>query len=268
MAASAQYPPLGADHVKAGGDPARGTTEELVAWDPVAQRERWRTPLGSQIFAGGGVLTTAGGVVFQGNSHGELVAFRANSGERLTTIKTGTGIMAAPVSYEIAGEQYVAVVAGYGGAMAPYYEPGTAAREYENHGRILAFKLGGGAVPLPPKHVAAMTPEPPPLATYSDSAARRGEGLYLRHCARCHAGRGDEAPSAYPQLFRLNAATHAAFDSIVLGGKLKNAGMASFADVLSEADARALHAYFWREQGVLRKQEEAARRKRAGAMSP
>jgi quinohemoprotein ethanol dehydrogenase len=267
-AASSQFSPLAAEHVKAVGEPARDTREELVAWDPVAQRERWRVPLGNQMFAGGGVLATAGGVVFQGNARGELVAYRATSGERLTTIAVGTGIMAAPVSYEIAGEQYVAVVAGYGGALAPYHAPGVAARDYENYGRVLAFKLGGGAVPLPPKRVAGVTPEPPPLAMYSDSAARRGQALYLRHCARCHAGRGEQIPSAYPQLVRLNAATHAAFDSIVLGGKLKDAGMASFADVLSEADARALHAYLWREQGVLRREEDAARRERAGALPP
>ena len=178
---------------------------------------------------------------------------------RIATVPTGTAIMAAPVSYEIGGEQYVAVLAGFGGGAAPMYERGVVARERENHGRIFAFKLGGTAVPLPPKRSAGETPELAPLAFYSDSLAERGSSHFRNYCVMCHAGRGDDEPGAYPQLVRMNAATHAAFDSIVLGGKLASAGMASFADVLGPRDVQAIRAFLWREQRTLRQREQRSR---------
>jgi quinohemoprotein ethanol dehydrogenase len=254
------FPPMPKEYERAAdGEPERVTNEQLIAWDPLARRARWRVPLGNATFAGGGVLATGGGLVFQGNAAGDLVAYHASGGARLTNIATGTGIMAAPVSYEIRGEQYVAVVAGFGGGAATLYEFGAVARERENHGRILAFKLGGAPIPLPPKRPAGETPEPPPLAFDSDSAARRGEVLFRRYCLMCHAGRGDQEQSAYPQLVRMSAATHAAFDTIVLGGRLTSAGMASFADVLSPADARAIHSFLWRTQRTLWRAEQRSR---------
>jgi quinohemoprotein ethanol dehydrogenase len=261
MGSRAIFPPIPEEYGRrAAGEPERVTNEQLVAWDPLTQRARWRVPLGDATFAGGGVLATAGGVVLQGNAAGELVAYHASSGTRLATIATGTGIMAAPVSYEIAGVQYVAFIAGYGGGSAALLGPGIVARERENYGRILAFKIGGGPVPLPPKQPPGRTPEPPPLASYSDSAAQRGERLFLRYCAPCHAGRGNAELSAYPQLVRMSAETYAAFDSIVLGGRLANAGMASFTDLLTPHDVRAVQAYLWREQQALRQAEQQSRR--------
>ena len=66
-----------------------------------------------------------------------------------------------------------------------------------------------------------------------------GEILYNRYCARCHLfGRG-----ILPDLRRLDAAGHANFDSIVRGGAYSVKGMARFDDVLSPADAAAIHAY-------------------------
>jgi quinohemoprotein ethanol dehydrogenase len=238
------------------GLPSLDTKEMLIAWDPVEQKERWRVPVGDHDWAGGGVLTTAGNLVIQGNSAGQLVVYRADTGEKLQTIEVGTAIMAAPVSYEVDGEQYVAVVAGFGGAMAPVYPAGAAMETYQNYGRILAFKLGGGPTPLPPRREAKTTPEPPALPGYTDALAERGAGLFTAHCAGCHGARGEGRLSAYPDLYRLTPETHSAFDSIVRGGQLSSAGMSSFADLISEADAQAIHAYLVREQGKLRREEQ------------
>ncbi len=125
--------------------PPIATREFLIAWDPVAQRERFRVAVGNEEYAGGGVLATAGGLVVQGTSSGRLVLYRADTGTRLAEIEVGTAIMAAPVSYEIDGEQYVALIAGLGGAMAMIHPRESAAQTYQNYGRILAFKLGGPA---------------------------------------------------------------------------------------------------------------------------
>ncbi len=236
--------------------PPIATREFLIAYDPVAQAERWRVPVGNEEFAGGGVLATAGNLVVQGTSSGRLVVYRADTGHELATIEVGTAIMAAPVSYEIDGVQYVAVMAGLGGAVASSYPRESAARRYENYGRLLAFKLGGGPVPLPKLREAGTTPEPPSLEGHSEAKAERGAKLFGSQCAHCHGGRGEDRLSAYPDLYRLDPETHAAFDAIVRGGTLASAGMASFADVVSEADVAAIQAYLVREQAKLRAEEQ------------
>jgi len=237
------------------GLPSLATREFLIAWDPVAQSERWRVPVGEETYAGGGVLATAGNLVVQGTSSGKLAVYRADTGHALAAIEVGTAIMAAPASYELDGEQYIAVIAGLGGMVAASHPRESAAQTYENYGRLLAWKLGGGPTPMPLPRVAGTTPEPPSLAGYTEERAARGETLYLRHCARCHAGRGEARLSSFPDLFRLSADTHAQFDAIVRGGALASAGMASFADVISEADARALQSYLLSEQALLRSEE-------------
>ena len=225
--------------------------EFLIAWDPVAQREAWRVPIGLGYAAGGGVLTTAVDLVFQGTAAGTLVAYRADTGEKLHEIEVGTGIIAAPISYAIDGEQYVAVMAG----AFVLSGPGAARREYENYGRILAFKLGGGPTPLPPERIPPETPEAPTDFVVDESVAQRGEDLYYQWCFNCHFTRGETLLSAYPDLYRLSAETHGQFESIVLGGSLSYAGMASFSDVLTVEDVDAIQAYLIREQRELRREE-------------
>ena len=63
----------------------------------------------------GGVMSTAGNLVFQGRGSGELWVYAADTGKVLKVFKTGNHIMAAPMTYAINGEQYVAVQVGYGG---------------------------------------------------------------------------------------------------------------------------------------------------------
>ena len=67
----------------------------------------------------GGVLATAGDVVFTGEGNGDFSAFHAKSGERLWTFNCGAGVNAPPITYELDGVQYVAVAAG-GSAIFGY----------------------------------------------------------------------------------------------------------------------------------------------------
>ena len=235
--------------------PSTDFSEFLVAWDPVAQRERWRVAVGDGDYAGGGVLTTAGNLVIQGTGAGTLVAYRAGTGEKLHEIEIGTGIMAAPITYAIDDEQYVAVFAGASARL----NPNAARHRYENYGRILAFKLGGGPTPLPPERQPQETPEPPADFVVVDSVVDQGASLYYSWCFTCHVGRGEAALGAYPDLHRLSAETHGNFESIVLRGSLASAGMASFADVLTRADVNAIQAYLVREQRKLREEEQRRR---------
>ncbi|MGO9934557.1 MAG: PQQ-binding-like beta-propeller repeat protein, partial [Steroidobacteraceae bacterium] len=215
--------------------------ELLRAWDPVAQKVVWEHETSSGIRGyDGGAMSTGGNLVFQGRGSGELWVYAADTGKVLKIIKTGSHIMAAPMTYSVDGEQYVAVQAGYGGSSISVgpIPPSSAALKYENTNRIIAFKLGGGAVPTPPPR------EEPPLAappkqTATQAQIDAGEIKFIEQCSRCH----QLGPSSTPDLRRLNDGLHVAFKDIVLKGLLAPAGMERFDDLLSEKDADNVHAY-------------------------
>jgi len=210
----------------------------LIAWDPVAQKEVWRAKLWGPW--NGGVLSTAGGLVFQGTSDGKFIAYDAKTGERLWSSPAYTGIQAAPVTYTVDGEQYVTVLAGYGGAYALAFGRAAKATEFPVIGRVLTFKLGAkGSLPVP--DLTAAIPEPPPNTAPAEMVAK-GSALFANYCLACH-GAGAVSGGVLPDLRHSGPAVHQSWKEIVLGGMLKDNGMVSFADVLSEADADAIHAY-------------------------
>ncbi|CAJ0775995.1 Quinoprotein alcohol dehydrogenase (cytochrome c) [Ralstonia condita] len=90
----------------------------------------------------GGVMTTAGGLVFWGTPEGFLKAADAKTGKELWKFQTGSGIVAPPVTWEDGGEQYVAVVSGWGGAV-PLWGGEVAKRVnfLEQGGSVWVFKL-------------------------------------------------------------------------------------------------------------------------------
>src|SRR5262249_55547238 len=111
----------------------------LVAWDPVNQKEVWRHPYA--LPWNGGLLSTGGNLVFEGTTDGRFVAYRASDGVQLWESLTGTGVIAAPVTYLLDGKQYVSVLAGGGGAFA--LAAGEAARGAGGGGK------GPGGPPTP-----------------------------------------------------------------------------------------------------------------------
>jgi quinohemoprotein ethanol dehydrogenase len=211
----------------------------LRAWDPVQSKHVWSTPAGYW-WDHAGVLSTAGGVVFQGNAPGHFIAYDAATGAVLKDIDTGSTINAAPMSYEIGGVQYVAVMAAWGGGGWSWAHPENAGTQRGNEGRILVFKLDGDAVPMPPLLPApGPIPQPPPLTASAD-VVKKGGALFGAHCASCHVNQpGSEAPD----LRRMSKDTHDAFHQIVLQGIFQNAGMPPWDDVLSADDADAIHQY-------------------------
>jgi quinohemoprotein ethanol dehydrogenase len=222
------------------GQPKPRFEQVLKAWNPVTQKLVWSSKV--MPFWSGGVMTTATGLVVQGSADGHLTIYDGRDGRVLRRVNIGTGIMAAPMSYEIDGEQYLAVAAGFGGALNGSHLPGWVAAERENRARLLVFKLGAKGQPaLPP--LLAKTPLVPAPALYRGTPAQvaRGQTLFGENCARCHSGA--DTPSGYPNLWKMTAETHDAFLQIVREGAFTDAGMASFGDVLSERDARDIHAY-------------------------
>jgi len=95
--------------------PPEGARGMLVAWDPVTQKERWRTPGGGGI--GGGTVTTSSNLVLQVINDGRLMAYSADKGEKLLEIQTGLrGGMGPPITFMLDGKQYVALMGGTGQA--------------------------------------------------------------------------------------------------------------------------------------------------------
>ncbi len=233
--------------------------ELLRAWDPVAQKTVWEHETSSGIRGyDGGVMSTAGNLVFQGRGSGELWVYAADTGKVLKVIKTGSHIMAAPMTYAVNGEQFVAVQAGYGGAAITVgpIPPSSAALKYENTNRIIAFKLGGAEVPTP----APRIDEPfgkPPRQTATKAQIDAGEIKFIEECSRCHV----LGPSSTPDLRKLNAGLHASFKDIVLHGALAPLGMERFDDLLSEKDAENIHAYLIDQSWIAYRAQEAAAHK-------
>ncbi|MGA9938063.1 MAG: PQQ-dependent dehydrogenase, methanol/ethanol family, partial [Candidatus Acidiferrales bacterium] len=211
----------------------------LRAWDPIRAKAVWNVGP-ADWWDHAGVLSTAGGLVFQGTGSGHFRAYDAKTGELLKDIDVGTTIVAAPMSYEIDGVQYIAVMAAWGGGGWSFAHPEAASYQRGNEGRILAFKLDGGATPIPPLiPPPGPIPQPPPLTASAETVKHGGE-LFGAHCTMCHI---NQPGGLAPDLKRMSPETHDAFNQIVLGGILKNAGMPPWNGVLSQADADAIHAY-------------------------
>ncbi|MEJ2603161.1 MAG: PQQ-dependent dehydrogenase, methanol/ethanol family [Gammaproteobacteria bacterium] len=133
----------------------------LLAWDPVRQRAVWR--VAHEHPWNGGVLSTAGGLVFQGDAMGFFSAYRASDGERLWQAPANNGIVAAPISYEVDGDQYVAVLAGWGGSLALHGGAANDPAVGGATGRLLVYRLGAAGQPPPGPAPLPAIPEPPEL---------------------------------------------------------------------------------------------------------
>jgi alcohol dehydrogenase (cytochrome c)/quinohemoprotein ethanol dehydrogenase len=228
----------------------------LAAWDPVQQREVWRVQYEHPW--NGGVVSTAGDLVFQGEAMGDFAAFSAATGEKLWSVATGTGILAPPVTYEAGGQQYVVIEVGWGGAFG--LAAGELARDAHiatNSPRIFAFKLDGqAAMPAPGVPPPRKLDPPPDVATAEQVSA--GKARYHTYCGTCH---GDSAVSTgvLPDL-RYSSFTRdpAAFAKIVREGAMQPRGMVAFGAELSPEDVELIRAY------VIRRAHEAAKSSSAG----
>ncbi len=155
----------------------------LIAWDPVAKAERWHVD--HPITINGGVLSTAGGVVFQGTP-GKLYAYDAKTGRTLWSYDTHSVVLGAPSTVMIQGRQILLVPSGDGNSVAAaktaflISTPDTMAAP----SRLLAFALGGTATlpSRPPKMI-----QQPPLPRQPRAAAELGKTVFAKNgCGSCH----------------------------------------------------------------------------------
>ncbi len=215
---------------------------QLVAWDPVAKKARWTVDYATPW--NGGVLATGGGLVFQGGLDGKFRAYdAAKGGAALWETDGQYPVMSGPISYEIAGEQYIAVTAGWGTA-GPLTGGGNAIPMIGSPemGRVLVYKIGGKAAleayaPYEVEKVAA-------TEDFGNAAViEHGRVLYDRNCMVCHGGLVVSSGVVTDLRWSKAPATKDGFADIVMEGLYASAGMASFANTLNAADAEAIRAY-------------------------
>ena len=207
----------------------------LLAWDPVAQEPVWQVDYDN--YWNGGTLSTAGNLVFQGTASGDFIAYRATDGELLWQSWSRTGILGGPVSYEVDGTQYIAVMAGWGGAFA------TRSR---NEGKIFAFALGGDEATAEAGRRAARA-LPGPIAQTGDAAAiADGAELFTTWCAQCHGG-----GTTLPDLRYSDPGVYGRYQQIVLGGERADRGMPPFGAELNLEQVRAIAAWVIDQRNAL-----------------
>jgi quinohemoprotein ethanol dehydrogenase len=213
----------------------------LKAWDPLQKKTLWE--IEQPAWWNGGVLTTGGNLLVQGTGDGRLVAYAADTGRIVWALPTMIGIIAPPITYEVNGEQYIAVMAGYGGAGGlTGGDPRTmASGKYANSGYVMAFKLGGKAEMPRIAEKNATIPEPPAIEATA-AQVENGKYKYMSTCMMCHGGLVISG-GVLPDLRMLPAEKHAIFKEIVRDGVIHGAGMPRMGDLVNEQDVHDIHAY-------------------------
>ena len=197
----------------------------LKAFEPLTGETVWKVRNKSATI--GGVLATAGGLVFQGDGSGTFSAYDSDTGELRWEFDSYGSIIAPPVTYQVGSTQYLAVVVGSSFA-------------YCDFGKLLVFSLGSDAeLPVPPKRDLAI-PEQAPMTASAEELAQ-GDKLYHQFCASCHGYRARGYRNA--DLRIMSDVVHDAFPKIVRWGLLLDLGMDSFAEDLDEAETELIRQY-------------------------
>ncbi|MDG1987754.1 MAG: PQQ-dependent dehydrogenase, methanol/ethanol family [Halieaceae bacterium] len=221
---------------------------ELIAWDPIDRRTAWAVRHLTAF--NGGILSTSGDLVFQGNHSGVFTAYDAKNGDKLWHFQSDGAILAGPISYEIDGEQYIAV--GQGGDGVAMLSIGDELKyERADKNRLLIFKLGISKF----DHFAKIDKlseiqEVPQDVELDPADVELGEIVYSRNCATCH-GPSAKSSGLMPDLRYMSERTHQEFISIVLGGSRVHKGMIGFYEELSLQDTESVHTYLYAQQAEL-----------------
>jgi quinohemoprotein ethanol dehydrogenase len=211
----------------------------LIAWDAATQKAAWTQDYVSPW--NGGTLATAGGLVFQGTADGRLVAYDAAKGTKLWDAALGVGAVAAPMTYEIEGKQYLTIAVGWGGVF------GQTARstDHDSPGRVYTFVLGGEA-----KFPEVARYKLGPLLAgvkYDPKLVNEGAGVYVSNCLFCHGVPGVDKGGNIPNLGYSDPNVIAQLEKTVLTNRLEEMGMPDFAGKLTQDDIEKLKAFI---QGV------------------
>lgn len=215
---------------------------QLVAWDPVKQKEVWKV-----IRPGthnGGAMATGGNLVFQGSLEGSFDAFEASTGKKLWSFQGDGAIMGAPSTAVVDGVQYIFVASGDSGASAQTHSAGQFNSTSKSQGppRLLAFRLGGEERLVKKPGYSEVKLEKPWRPRQERPLVLNGKEVYLKHgCDLCHGVDAVQAGRDIPDLRGSSEATYSAMPHI-LKGALRPRGMPGFSSI-SQPDVVALQAY-------------------------
>jgi alcohol dehydrogenase (cytochrome c)/quinohemoprotein ethanol dehydrogenase len=211
-------------------------------------------------------MVTGSDLVFSGDWSGAFNAFDAKTGKKLWSAPTQADVVAAPSTYMIDGEQYVALLVGARGLPPGQARTSTVSA---NNSRLLVFKLNASAsLPskaLPGAFQQAQRRLNPPLLAGTNEQVIDGEGAYGRYCSGCH-GAGGVADKSIPDL-RYSGVLQSPLEwkQIVVDGARAPKGMASFKAVLAEGQAEAIYHYIVSQANKEKAAQEAAA---SGAKKP
>lgn len=207
--------------------PANMPLGMLIAWDPVDKEVKWR--VNHQTAWNAGVLTTAGGLVFQGTAEGQFVAYMAGTGEKIWETSVGSGVIAPPVTYLVDGKQYLSLAVGWGGAGGLDSKN----TEHVYPGIIYTFAIGGtmSAPQLPEMPVKVLIEGE---VTANSDELEKGKTLFELYCTLCHGSLGSGG-GALPDLAFSSDRIHENFKYIVQGSFVA-LGMPNFNEKLTEEE--------------------------------
>ena len=190
----------------------------------------------------GGVLSTAGGLVFQGKLNGDFVAYDAETGDKLWNHELKSGGASGPGTYMIDGEQYVTITTGWGSAFG--LSAGFAYDETvpSTVGKVVTFKLGGtGEIADPDFPMIDKTPKADSFG--DETMIAEGSVHYARNCTVCH-GPLAVSSGVLPDLrWSAISGNEMAWKGVVIDGNLAANGMVSFADHLTPDQVESIRAY-------------------------
>jgi quinohemoprotein ethanol dehydrogenase len=207
----------------------------LIAWDPVAQKEAWRVEQVSPW--NGGTLTTAGNLVFQGTADGRFVAYHAKTGVKLWETNVGTGVVAAPSTYSVDGQQYVSIAVGWGGV----YGQAQRATDREGPGTVYTFRIGGTA--RPPDFTKYQIGPLVAGVKYDPANVGPGTLLYISNCVFCHGVPGVDRGGNIKNLGYIPSERLAKLESMVFKGPFVEQGMPDFTGKLTPDDVAKIQAF-------------------------
>ena len=229
----------------------------LVAWDPVKQRPLWAVPTPGAF--SGGVLSTAGDLVFQGQSDGYITAYSAAEGRRVWAFYSATAALGAPISFAIGKRQYISILngptqgtAGNLGAMSAKF--GWDSRLHPR--RLLTFVLDGtGTLPATPRPTFA-TPVYGTGVVIDEALVKEGAQQYATKCQWCH-GAGGIAGGGAPDLrASLSPLVPASFASVVRVG-VEPRGMPKYEE-LTDRELESIRQYLRAQARKVATPESAA----------
>lgn len=229
----------------------------LIAWDPLSGSPRWTVE--HENAWNGGVLSTAGGLVFQGKLSGDFVAYNSATGEALWSHNLKSGGASGPGTFEIDGEQYVTITTGWGSAYALVAGFAYDAKVAPTVGKVVTFKLGGsGSIPDPELSPIERTAKVERFGT--NSQIEEGVIHYSRNCLVCH-GPFAVSSGVLPDLRWSPYTSDAeAWRAVVHEGVLSDAGMIGFSELLTADEVESIRAYVVSQAHNTLEQEAAASR--------